>query len=154
MEIRDYSARYAVQIADLFHRAVHSVDPGSYSPEQQEAWAPTPPDYAAWALRLERKRPWLALIGDRLAGFIELDPDGHIDCLYVHPDVQRRGVAAALYAHLEGQARRRRLSRLYVVASLVARPFFERRGFRQLKVNRVLRNGIELMNFTLEKDLG
>ncbi len=153
MEIQDYAPAFARQIADLFYRAVHAVDPGIYTPEQQEAWAPTPPDYDAWIQRLAQKRPWLALIEGRLAGFIELDPDGHIDCLYVDPDFQKRGVAGTLYTHLEETARRQKMKRLYVEASLLARPFFEKRGFRRIESDRIHRNGEVLINFKMEKAL-
>ena len=153
MEISVYASEHAREIADLFHRAVHAVDPQIYSLEQQEAWAPSPPDYRLWAQRLERKRPWLALIDERVAGFIELDPDGHIDCLYVHPEFQRRGVAGALYAHLEFAALQRGLTLLYVEASQIAQPFFEKRGFHTLETNRVLRDGVLLVNHSMEKAL-
>ena len=153
MEIQDYAPAFARQIAELFHRAVHAVDPGIYTPEQQEAWAPTPPDYVAWKEHLDQKRPWLALVEGRLAGFIELDPDGHIDCLYVDPDFQRRGVAGTLYTHLEGSARDRGLKRLYVEASKPAQPFFEKQGFRRIGRNRIHRNGEVLINFKMEKAL-
>ena len=151
MEIRDYAPAYAVEIAKLFHCAVHAIDTQIYSPEQQEAWAPTPPDFKAWARRLEQKRPWLALVEGCVAGFIELDADGHIDCLYVHPDFQRREVAATLYTRLEMQAKERGLKRLYVEASLLARPFFEKRGFLWLESSRSQRSGVELVTHKLEK---
>lgn len=45
INIHDYSPDFAAEIADLFHRAVHAVDPNIYTRAQQEVWAPTPPDY-------------------------------------------------------------------------------------------------------------
>ncbi|OGT73785.1 MAG: histone acetyltransferase [Gammaproteobacteria bacterium RIFCSPLOWO2_02_FULL_57_10] len=153
MRIEPYSSSRAMEIADLFHAAVHAIDSSIYTPEQKEAWAPTPPDYAHWAGRLDTKRPFMAIIGDRVAGFMELDSDGHIDCTYTHPDFQARGVASALYAHLLEEALRRNMTRLYVEASFVARPFFERRGFVMLNQNEVRRHGVTLTNFSMEKDL-
>ena len=117
MTIQPYTATRSAEIADLFHQSVHAIDPALYTPQQQEAWAPTPPDYERWSERLARKRPCLAIVEGRLAGFIELDADGHIDCLYTHPEYQGMGIASALYAHLEAEARSRQLSRLYVEAS-------------------------------------
>lgn len=153
MNITCYRPEQARELASLFHRAVHAVDPSVYTPAQQEAWAPTPPDYDFWQQRLDHKRPWLISDDGRLAGFIELDPDGHIDCLYVDPDYQRRGVAGLLYEHLETQARAQGIGRLYVEASLIARPFFEYRGFRVLCRNELRRNGQGLVNFSMEKRL-
>lgn len=154
MNITLYQPEMARELAELFHRAVHAIDASLYTPAQQEAWAPTPTDYRFWQQRLDRKRPWVIRRDNgQLAGFIELDPDGHIDCLYVDPGCQRRGVAGLLYDHLEALARSRGLGRIYVEASLVARPFFEHRGFRVLCRNELRRHGQGLVNFSMEKRL-
>ena len=151
--VQDYTADKARQIAELFHQSVHAIDPALYTPEQQEAWAPTPLDYALWSARLNEKKPFIALVDNTLAGFIELEADGHIDCTYTHPQFQGRGVASALYEHLLAKAKARHLEYLYVEASLIAKPFFEHRGFSVKKRNEVQRNGISLVNFAMEKSL-
>lgn len=153
MEILLYSAKRAVEIADLFHKSVHAIDPSVYTPEQQEAWAPTPPNYEGWSKRLNEKRPFMAIIDDRVVGFMELDADGHIDCTYTHPDFQGIGVASALYEHLLAEARARNIERLYVEASFIAEPFFKHRGFSLVKKNEVQLNGITLENLIMEKYL-
>jgi len=153
MEIKSYSSEWALEIADLFHQSVHAIDPAIYTPEQKEAWAPTPPDYAAWSKRLDDKRPFVAIIDGSVAGFIELDSDGHIDCAYTHPSFQGMGVASALYKHLVAEARIRNMVRLYVEASLIAKPFFEHRGFSVIKENTLQRNAVTLVNFIMEYDM-
>lgn len=90
---------------------------------------------------------------DQLLGFIELEEDGHIDCTYVYPQFQRTGVARLLYDALETKARQQKIQHLYVEASIVARPFFEGRGFSFVKENCVSRNGESFTNFTLEKHI-
>lgn len=151
MEIKSYSAEWAIEIADLFHQSVHAIDPSVYSPEQKEAWSSTPPDYAKWSLRLDEKRPFVAIIDGLVAGFIELDADGHIDCTYTHPNFQGMGVASALYSHLLAEAKLRNIERLYVEASFIAKPFFEHQGFSVIKRNTFQRNGVTLVNFTMER---
>jgi putative acetyltransferase len=151
MNIQTYSPERAAEIADLYHAAVHAIADAVYTPEQKEAWAPTPPDYGRWAKRLNSKRPFLALIDKRIAGFIELEDDGHIDCLYTHPNYQGRGVASALYDYLLDEASNRRISRLFVEASHVAKPFFAKRGFAVVRENLVERQGVALSNFSMEK---
>lgn len=93
MRIRNYEPSDAREIADLFHDAIHAIGTESYSREQVEAWAPTPPDYDHWQRRLDCKQPFVAEINQKIVGFIELDPDGHIDCMYTHKDYQRQGIA-------------------------------------------------------------
>lgn len=151
--IQPYTPVRAHEIADLFYQAVHAIDPAVYTLQQQEAWAPTPPDYAHWAARLAQTQPWLALAEERVAGFIELVADGYIDCCYTHPEFQRQGVAAALYRHLLAEAQQRGLVRLSVKASLLARPFFAKRGFVQVSENQVQRKDVMLTHFTMEKNL-
>ena len=151
MDIRCYSPAWARDIADLYYQSVHAIDSAVYTPEQKQAWAPAPIDYQAWAERLALKQPFVAIIDDRVAGFIELEADGHIDCTYTHPGCQGKGVASALYAHVLQQARETGIKRLYVEASLIAQPFFERRGFSVLKQNSVQRQGVNLINFSMER---
>lgn len=152
MNIQPFSADKVVELSDIYYRAVHAIDSRVYSAEQKNAWAP-PPDYPQWAKRFELKAPYMAVIGERVAGFIELDADGHIDCLYVDPDFQGQGVAAGLYQHLYELACQQGLKHLYVEASRIARPFFERRGFTLLQENIVHRQGIRLLNYRMEKHL-
>jgi putative acetyltransferase len=45
------------------------------------------------------------------------------------------------------------MARLYVEASHLIRPFFERRGFHCVQTNQVRRGTVLLTNFTLEKPL-
>ena len=153
IDIRPYSGEHAEAAADLFHASVHAIEPSIYSTLQQEAWAPTPPDREQWRARLAETRPWLALAGDDLVGFMELSVDGHIGCAYTHPDWQGRGVAAALLYRVEGVASARGMPSLRVEASIVARPFFEQRGFLVLHENAAERGGEVLVNHTMEKRL-
>jgi len=153
MEIQSYSAKWGAEIADLFHQSIHAIDSAVYTPEQKEAWSPTPPDYVRWSERLNEKKPFIAIVNDHVAGFIGLDADGHIDCTYTHPDFQGNGIGSALYKHLLAEAKYMNITRLYVEASFIAKPFFEHRGFSVIKNNEIKRNGIILINVTMEKYL-
>lgn len=150
MYICSYTPDYAIQLADIFHEAVHAID-SSYSQKQKEAWAPTPPDYLAWSKRLKKKNVFMAKTDNIAIGFIELDPDGHIDCMYTLPQYQHSGVASRLYEHIETLAITMNINRLYVEASIVARPFFEKRGFTLLHKNEIKRHGAILVNYSMEK---
>ena len=150
INIRDYRHSDCVLIADLYRISVHSIDEGIYSKAEQEAWAPSSPDYVFWEQRLSKKLPFVACIHEEIVGFIELESDGHIDCLYTHPAFQGRGVANKLYEYLLDQAEAQSIERLYVEASKVALPFFLKRGFYQLKTNHIQRNGMILVNYSME----
>lgn len=141
------------EVADLFHASVHAIDTGVYSVAQKAAWAPTPPDYEAWAERVCVKQPTLATVRGRLAGFMELDASGYIDCAYTHPQFQGRGVCSALLQAIERRASEAGVDCLRVDASEAAVGFFKRRGFRLSRRNVVRRHGVSLVNYRMLKPL-
>lgn len=153
MQVVEYSSNSAKAITDLFYGSVHAIDSSVYSNEQKKAWAPMPIDYDKWARRLEKKKPYLVIINQEIAGFIELESDGHIDCAYVSPKYQRTGVATKLLDHVISIAKYWGLKQLYVEASIVAKPFFEKSGFLVEHKNKVIRDNIVLVNYAMRVDI-
>jgi putative acetyltransferase len=161
MLIRLYRADDLGQIVRLFFNTVHIVNRQDYTLEQVNAWVPAVPSEAIWAERYRTRTTFVAEDQGVIAGFAELEPNGHIDCFYCHADYQRQGVGRRLYQRLEeeailqgrGCANALGLTRLFVEASITAKPFFERMGFQTLHENRVVRRRIELTNYSMEKHL-
>ncbi|WP_341502731.1 GNAT family N-acetyltransferase [Gallaecimonas sp. GXIMD4217] len=153
MLIRDYQPSDARALADIFYDSIHSVALEYYTQAQVDQWAPLPKDYGHWQQRLDAKPPYVAEIDGQVVGFITLEDDGHVDWTYTHRAHQRRGIAGSLYAHLEAQARAKGIRRLYVEASYLARPFFTKQGFVEVRRNDTERNGEILTNWTMEKVL-
>ncbi|MBS0657155.1 MAG: GNAT family N-acetyltransferase [Verrucomicrobia bacterium] len=141
----------ALEIATLFHRTVREVNRGDYTPEQIAVWAGEAPEPEKWRARLAKKTVFVEQAGARLAGFAEFDPDGHIDAVYVHAEHQGQGVASRLLERIEAEAGRAGLRRLFTEASITARPFFERRGFRLLDAQDVEYRGATFRNYRMEK---
>ena len=154
MIVRDYRRDDAAEICRLFYETVHSVNLKDYSPEQVRAWAPVPPDPEAWHGRMSGRHTLVVEGNDEVVGFAELEEDGHLDMFYVRSNVVGRGVGSLLYAAVEERARRLGIGRIFTEASITARPFFGRKGFAVLRRNSVVRNGVELTNFSMEKVLG
>lgn len=152
-QIRLATERDAEAMARLFYETVHTINVRDYTPEQVQAWAPAPRTGEEMRRRQQDKRVWVAEDGARLIGFIELDADGHIDCMYCHKDYQGRGVGSQLLSELESHAAQAGLTRLYVEASITARPFFERRGFHLIREQQVERQSVRLTNFVMERSL-
>jgi len=151
--IRQYRAADTSALAALFRASARSVPTHHYTASQARAWASTLADEAGFGERCARKSTWIAEIEARIAGFSDLEADGHIDLLYVHPDFQRRGVARALLEHIESTARERSLLRLYTEASITARPVFAARGFRVIAPGTVTVGGESMINYRMEKGL-
>ena len=151
--IRPYETADAANLTSLFRDSVRGIAARDYTARQLQAWAPDVIDERAFGQRCETRITWVAEVDGRVAGFSDLEPDGHVGMLYVHPDWQRRGVARALLEHVEKTARRIDLRRLYTEASLTARPAFEAMGFRIIVAQTVTLRGESLMNYRMEKRL-
>ena len=151
--IKTYQRDDYKKLADIFYASVHAICPSIYNGTQKNAWAKRPINYDFWQDRFLRTQPFCAFIENDCVGFIEFESNGHIDCLYVHPDYQRQGIAYQLYQHIEKQAQAERLEKLFVEASLLAKPFFEKLNFCMTCKNEVERNGEVLINFSMEKYL-
>jgi putative acetyltransferase len=151
--IRPFCPADGACLAALFRASVTGIARRDYTQSQITAWAPEDLDVARFAARCAAKSTWIAECDGRIAGFSDLEADGHVDMLYVHPDFQRRGIARALLAHIESLALTRGLLRLYTEASITARPAFEAQGFRVIAAQTVERRGESLTNYRMEKTL-
>ena len=153
MRTRPYAAADLDALIALFRASVRSLAGADYTLGQVLAWAPDEIDRDGWRVRLAASSTWVATSDGRVEGFISMEWDGHIDMLYVHPDLQSQGVASILLGRLEASAEARGLVRLVTEASITARPFFERRGFRVIAAQDVIRRGQALANFRMERRL-
>ena len=136
-------------VLNLFRTSVHTLCRADYTPAQLSAWAPADTDEAPWARRLQCQTFLLAEEDSDLMGFASLEGD-YLDLLYVHPRHARRGVGTVLCDALERQCTGQRIT---VHASLTARPFFARRGYRTVEPHEVQRRGETLTNYLMEKEL-
>lgn len=149
--IRIYQHGDHEAIAQIFTRAIHEIASEAYSPEQCLAWSSKNPNPEHWKKRCELKRPFVALAEGVLSGFLELDPDGHIDCAYVNPDFRRRGIISALVRHAVETCTAMNIHRMTVDASICARPLFEHAGFVVICEKTVTIDGVILKNFAMER---
>ncbi|HJT42838.1 MAG TPA: GNAT family N-acetyltransferase [Rhizomicrobium sp.] len=149
--IRDYQECDCETLAQIFIRAVRQIARRDYSPAQIAAWAPDIDDMAAFAARRGDKPTFVAEYDGQVAGFTDLDSEGHIDMFYVSPDFQRRGVGSAMLRFITARAQSERVKRLYGEVSITARPVFERHGFKVLAYQTVQTNGQALGNYRMEK---
>lgn len=139
-----------IAIAQIFTAAIHEIASECYTPEQCLAWSAREPNYDHWRRRCELKRPFVAVVDSSIAGFLELDPDGHIDCAYVNPRHKRKGVMTALVKHAVDTCFAFNIRRVFVEASICAKSMFEKAGFRVIQAQTVSRNGVELLNYKME----
>ncbi|QVQ51187.1 GNAT family N-acetyltransferase [Spiractinospora alimapuensis] len=149
MQIRAYRPSDARPTLDVFRRAVHQTARRDYTEEQVDAWAPELIDVDVWAARRAQAETLVAVADDHVLGFCDLDPQGHIDMLFVDPAWGRRGVASQMLDRVMARARARGLKTLTTYASLTARPFFERHGFTVTEERWPEVRGVRMRNFAM-----
>ncbi|MDL2399356.1 GNAT family N-acetyltransferase [Rhizobium mayense] len=152
LTVRAYVPADADLTIEIFLRAIREVASKDYNQAQVDAWAKVE-DREAWAKRRSSRPAWIVQSGIVPIGFADLVPDGLLDMMFVHPDYKGMGAASLLLKAIETEARKQGLGRIFTEASLTARPFFERRGFRVLASQRVEKRGQMLENFRMEKFL-
>jgi putative acetyltransferase len=143
----------APALLNLFRDTVRRINARDYSAEQIAAWASEDIDNDQWRDRFLGRFAVVAEAEGQIAGFAELEPDGHIDRFFVSADHQRIGVGRVLLNAIVAEAHRLQLSRLLVDASITARPFFESRGFVLLESRIVHLRGVDFRNFRMAKSL-
>ena len=153
IKIRLFAPQDAEHVARLFHDTIHAVNSRDYSSSQVKAWAPEDIHFRDWAAVCSSRFTYIADDEGTIAGFGELEPNGHIDCFYCHKHYQRCGVGSQIYQCIEAKALELSVRRLFVEASITAKPFFQRMGFAIVKEQAVLCRGETLINYVMEKFL-
>lgn len=147
MIIRAYRSEDCGEIAELFYNTVHTVNAKDYTKEQLNVWATGQVDLEKWDKSFREHVTVVAVLDGIIAGFGDIDSTGYLDRLYVHKDYQRKGIASAICDRLEETVS----GNIVTHASITARPFFEKRGYRTVREQQVERQGILLTNFVMEK---
>lgn len=155
-QIRLYHPEDAPTLTAIFYAAVH--DNPAYTEVQRAAWAPKSVlETEGWRKKWEKQLPFVAVWKEKPVGFAEFESQnlrGFIDCFYVHPSAQRKGVGSALMDFLFDEVLRKAITSISAEVSVNARPFFEAKGFRVVAEQSILRHGVALKNFVMEKHRG
>lgn len=148
MFIREYQSSDCKELTELFYNTVHTVNAKDYTREQLDVWATGQADLKRWDQSLQEHFSIVAVDDDIIVGFGDMDETGYLDRLYVHSDYQRKGIATAVCDRLEAAVQ----ENIVTHASVTARSFFEKRGYKVLKEQQVERQGIFLTNFVMTKE--
>ncbi len=148
MIIREYTSADCNSLVELFYNTVHSINEKDYSEEQLNVWATGRVNFEAWNRSFLEHFTVVVVDDDVIVGFGDIDKTGYLDRLFVHKNYQKRGIAKAICDELEKKVN---TERFITHASITARPFFEKRGYRVLKEQQVELEGIILLNYVMEK---
>lgn len=151
--VRPFTPSDTIPIMTLFRDTVRNVNIRDYSAAQVAAWAPDVMDEALWLGSLVAHATLVAVEDGRIVGFGDWEPNGHLDRFYVHKDRQGVGVGTMLLHAVEDGARALGVRRMFTEASITARPFFERRGYRLISKQQVELRGMLFTNYRMDKML-
>ena len=146
--IREYQSSDCKELIDLFYNTVHTVNAKDYTKEQLDAWTTGQADLKKWNQSLQEHFSIIVVDDGIIVGFGDIDKTGYFDRLFVHSGYQGRGIATAICNRLESKVQ----GNIVTHASITARLFFEKRGYKVVKKQQVERQGIFLTNFVLIKE--
>lgn len=147
MEIRRYHSFDCKELTELFYNTVHRVNAKDYTKEQLNVWASGKVDLQRWDQSLQEHFSVVAVENKVIVGFGDIDKTGYLDRLFVHADYQGRGIATAICDCLEKTFQ----GDIITHASITAKPFFEKRGYKMVKEQQVEWQGVLLTNFVMKK---
>ncbi|HEY4467214.1 MAG TPA: GNAT family N-acetyltransferase [Klebsiella sp.] len=148
LKISMYEERDFPGLCTIFLRSVKETTSTDYYPRQIAAWAQV--DENCWRQKIAASRVLVAINDAPPVGFITV-VDDDIDLLFVFPDHSRQGVASALLNTLLRQFP----ERVYTVAaSMTAKPFFARHGFRVIKPQETEARGERFLNYRMRRQIG
>jgi putative acetyltransferase len=138
-------------IARLYHDTVKRVNCRDYSPAQVKVWAGVAPDEEKWRLRQATRKTFVEEEKGTIRGFAELEEGGHVGAVYVHANCQGQGIASTLLERIEAEAAAGGVDSLCAEASITAKPFFEKRGFKMIAAQEVEYQGMTFRNYRMRK---
>lgn len=150
MRVRKYHPSDCEKIYKLFYDTVHFINVKDYSKEQLNVWATGKFDFEKWNKSFLENHTIVAIEGEEIIGFGDIDSTGYLDHLYTHKDYQGIGVATTICNELE---RNVNTNKITTHASITAKSFFEGRGYSIVKEQKVKRGEQLLTNYIMGKQI-
>lgn len=136
----------------LFSETILTTGKNDYSSKQLKVWS-TIENEEYWNNLIMENRTIIALKNNEVIGYSILMTPNYLNHLFVHKNYIRKGIASCLLEDVINFLQENGKNKLYTDASITAKPFFEKFGFKQTKENSVIKNGESLTNFTMVKIL-
>ncbi|MDR5838407.1 GNAT family N-acetyltransferase [Caballeronia sp. LZ034LL] len=151
IEVRPYQPSDLGAVIELFQHSIRETASADYNQEQIDAWAQV--DRDEWELARISRPTWVALLDGDIAGFTDLEENGLVDMMFVHPKYQRKSVGTSLLARIEAEAGERGITCLHTYSSVTAKPFFDYCGFTMLLARAVVVREQRFIQYVMEKVL-
>lgn len=125
--ISEYHESNFNEVLYLFKHTITSSCFKDYSKEEIDAWQNV--DEEKLSNTLKCSNSFVCMDENKIIAFANAT-DGYMDCLYVAPSYQRKGIATMLCNRLEKSMTSKKIE---VHASRTALKFFEKRGYKLIR---------------------
>lgn len=149
VKICRYSHNDISEICNMFCDTVRNINKRDYSAEQIDAWAGGI-DKDKWDKSLSEHYSLEVKVLGKIAAFGDIDGE-YLDRLYVHKGFQGFGYGKMILDSLEEHAIQSGYIRIWTCASITAKGFFEKNGYKVIRRQQVERKDVLLTNYVMEK---
>lgn len=131
IEIRLADAADAEAISRLVIRSLRESNAGDYRPDHIAGLVA---GFSAEGVseRMKGRTTFVAIQGGEIVGTASLG-DGRVHTVFINPDLQGRGIGAALMAQVEALAQTRAIPLLTVRSSITAEGFYQKLGYHPVR---------------------
>lgn len=150
--IRPLEEKDILEMQHLFRSTVLNVNLRDYTKEEVVDWASCGDDVSHWKDLLSQNY-YIGAFDEqgKMAGFSSMNKEGYLHSMFVHKDMQGRGVATQLLSEVEKMGKAYGVDEITSEVSLTAKPFFEQKGYKVVKSQKCRANQLELTNFVMCK---
>lgn len=151
--LREFKNGDEINMSELYQRSISQLACQNYSSEQIETWLSLTPNPEVFTKKYSDGRNTVVAVDEnnQIAGFSDLEMDGHIDFFYVCPNHARRGIGSAMLNHIVSLAIELHIPKLYAEASGTALSSFLRQGFKKVSRRDLNIDGVDIHNYAVEK---
>lgn len=148
MNLRKYRSSDLKSVCQLFYETITTINICDYNSEQIRVWSNRRDFLLQQDNYFNSLYTIVAIKDNKIVGYGNIDKVGYIDHLYIHKDYQGQHIATLICDELEKHLKIKRFS---VHASISAKPFFEKRGYKVVKEQQVIIDNIYLNNYVMNK---
>ena len=150
MILRKYTSNDCIALTELFYNTVHHINRKDYTQYQCNVWATKTVDLEQWNNSFLQHYCIVAEKNGVIVGFGDIDKTGYLDRLFVHYKYQHKKIASAICDELEKAVN---VTEIITYASITAKGFFEKRGYKVIKEQQVKKNCIFFQNYVMTKKI-
>ena len=139
------------EIQELFVETIISTCTNDYNTNQIDAWVSSVDNVDRWKSFLTNQYFLIAESEGKIVGYGSLENGDYLDLMYVHKDFLRQGIGNMIFDKLKEQSLILRFDKLNSDVSKTAVPFFKTKGFKVIRENRKMMNGVEIINYHMSQ---